>query len=131
MRREHVPLQRFRFAAGPLGGPAIEKRDHPRVRLRVPIAFRAVAAHPAVRGHGVTLDVGRGGVRFRAQRFVPPGEFLALEVDLPGRGTHAVRGRSVWVREARGDGAWEVGAAFLRVGGDGDAALADLLLLST
>ena len=42
----------------------------------------------------------------------------------------AVRGRAVWARQARGSGYWEVGAEFLRSGGDADAALAEALLFS-
>lgn len=108
-----------------------DKRSHRRVALRLPIAYRSVAARPPVLQHGQTLDVSRGGVRFRTGEFLPVGQFVALEVALPGRGIYAARGRTVWTREARGDGYWVVGAAFLRSGGDADAALAESLLLAT
>ena len=108
-----------------------ERRDHPRIDLHLPIAYHEVAARPRAMRHGLTLDVSRAGVRFGSEEFLPPGTFLAIEVSLPARGTCTARGRAVWVRKARGDGRWEVGAEFLRSGGDDAAALAEALLLAT
>jgi len=108
-----------------------ERRDQARVDLHLPIAFHEVAARPPVTRHGLTLNVSRAGVRFRSGDFLPPGSFISLEVSLPVRGTYAARGRAVWARESPGNGHWEVGAEFLRSGGDDDAALAEALLLAT
>jgi hypothetical protein len=130
MQTDHVSSERSHHG-GVVAGRGAEKRSHPRIGLRLPIAFRAVTARPPVLQRGVTLDVSRSGVRFRSEGFLPVGEFVALEVSLPGRGTYAARGRAVWTRAARGDGHWVVGAEFLRSGGDADAALAEALLLST
>jgi hypothetical protein len=106
-----------------------DRRRESRVGLRVPLSFAEVAAQPHRNRHGVTLDVSRDGVRFRAEEFVPPRAFVALEMILPGGGTYGARGRAVWAREARGDGHWEIGAELLRSGGDADAALAEVLRL--
>ncbi|HWR98749.1 MAG TPA: PilZ domain-containing protein [Candidatus Methanoperedens sp.] len=119
----------------PPAGPAprasggSERRRQRRVDLRVPLSFAEVAAHEHQNRHGVTLDVSRIGVRFRAEDFIAPRAFVALEMILPGGGTYAARGRAIWAREARGDGHWEIGAELLRSGGDADAALAETLLL--
>jgi hypothetical protein len=107
-----------------------DRRSSPRSGLRLPIAYRQLAAGPPVPRHGVTLDVSRCGVRFRSDAFLPPGVFVAVEMSLPHRAAYVARGRTVWAREARGDGHWEVGAEFLRSGGDADAALAETLLFS-
>ena len=106
-----------------------ERRRQRRVSLRFPLSFAEVAAQPHANRHGVTLDVSRGGVRFRAEEFVAPRAFVALEMILPGGRTYAARGRAVWAREARADGHWEIGAELLRSGGDADAALAEMLML--
>lgn len=106
-----------------------ERRQQRRVGLRFPLSFTEVAAQPHANRHGVTLDVSRGGVRFRSEDFVAPRAFVALEMILPGGGTFAARGRTVWARESRGDGCWEIGAELLRSGGDADAALAETLQL--
>jgi hypothetical protein len=106
-----------------------ERRSQRRVGLNLPLSFLEVAARPPVNRRGVTLDVSRTGVRFRSAAFLPPKAFVALEVSLPGQGNYAVRGRAVWARRAREDEQWEVGAEFLRAGGDADAALAEALLL--
>lgn len=131
MQTNHATPAGQPHGAGRLAGAASDKRSHPRVGLHLPISFRAVTARPPVLRHGLTLDVSRSGVRFRSGEFVPAGEFVALELALPGRGTYAARGRAVWARAARGDGYWVVGAEFLRSGGDADAALAEALLLAT
>jgi hypothetical protein len=138
MQSEHVnPVGMRRAEAGarrvgaPVSAAGARGRAHPRVALSLPMSFRALAARPPVLWHGVTLDVSRGGVRFRSRQGVPSGEFLALEVALPGCGTYAARGRAVWTRAPGGDGYWVVGAEFLRSGGDADAALAEALLLAT
>lgn len=115
--------------AGPRPPESAERRRQRRVGLRFPLSFAEVAAQPHANRHGVTLDVSRIGVRFRADQLVAPRAFVALEMILPGGGTYAARGRAVWVREARGDGQWEIGAELLRPGGDADAALAETLLL--
>jgi hypothetical protein len=130
MQTDHSPAVSSRHRSVPVAGRGPEKRCHLRAGLRLPIAFRAVTARPPVLRHGVTLDVSRGGVRFRSEEFLPSGEFIALELSLPG-GTYAARGRAVWTRAARGDGYWVVGAEFLRCGGDADAALAEALMLAT
>ena len=106
-----------------------ERRIQRRVGLSLPLSFLEVAARPPVNRPGVTLDVSRSGVRFRSEAFLPPKAFVALEVSLPGQGNYAVRGRAVWARRARDDKYWEIGAEFLRAGGDADAALAEALLL--
>jgi hypothetical protein len=106
-----------------------ERRRQRRVGLRFPLSFTEVVAQPPANRHGVTLDLSRGGVRFRSEQFVAPRAFVALEMILPGGGTYVARGRAVWAREARGDGHWEIGAELLRSGGDADAALAETLLL--
>lgn len=131
MRMNHAAPVGQGHGCAPRPGAGPDKRNHPRVALRLPIAFRAVTARPPVLRHGLTLDVSRGGVRFRSGEFVPAGEFVALELSLSGRGTYAARGRAVWTRASRGDGHWVVGAEFLRSGGDADAALAEALLLAT
>ncbi|HEY5998888.1 MAG TPA: PilZ domain-containing protein [bacterium] len=106
-----------------------ERRREHRVDLRVPLSFTEVATRPHPNRHGVTLDISRDGVRFRAEEFVRPRAFVALEMILPGGRTYGARGRAVWARESRGDGHWEVGAELLRSGGDADAALAEILRL--
>jgi hypothetical protein len=131
MQTDHATSGEQGHGAAQVADRGPKQRNHPRVGLRLPIAFRAVAARPPILRHGLTLDVSRSGVRFRSEEFLPAGEFLALEVALPGRGTYAARGRAVWAREARGDGHWVVGAEFLRSDGDADAALAEALLLAT
>jgi hypothetical protein len=68
-------------------------------------------------------------LRFRSEQYVTPRAFVALEMILPGGRSYAARARTVWAREARGEGYWEVGAELLRSGGDADAALAETLLL--
>jgi hypothetical protein len=108
---------------------AAERRRQPRVGLRVPLSFAEVAAQPHANRHGVTLDVSRVGLRFRSEEFLSPRAFVAVEMILPGGGTFAARARTVWAREARGDGHWEIGAELLRSGGDADAALAETLQL--
>ena len=106
-----------------------ERRTQPRAELRLPISFRQVPGSSPVPLRGQTLDVSRTGVRFRADQFVPPGAFVAVELSLPQRARFTARGRTVWSREARGNGHWEVGATFLLSGGDADAALAEALLV--
>jgi hypothetical protein len=108
-----------------------ERRGQPRIDLHLPIAYHEVAVRPPATRHGTTVDVSRAGVRFRSEESLSPGAFLALEVSLPARGTCIARGRAVWVRKARGDGGWEVGAEFLRSSGDDAAALAEALVLAT
>ena len=124
-------IEQPRAGAGAAGEAftGAERRGQRRVGLSFPLSFLEVAARPPVSRQGVTLDVSRAGVRFRSDAFLPPKAFVALEVSLPGRGTYAVRGRAVWARQAREGEQWEVGAEFLRAGGDADAALAEALLL--
>jgi hypothetical protein len=110
-------------------GESREQRRHSRVNLQLPIAFHELTARPPAVHHGSTLDVSRCGVRFRSEAFIAARAFVAFEINLPRRGSCSTSGRVVWSRQARCDGRWEVGAAFLRSGGDADAALAEALLL--
>jgi len=105
-----------------------ERRRQRRVDLRFPLSFNEVAVGPHANRHGVTLDVSRTGVRFRSEEFVAPRAFVVLEMILPGGRSYAARARSVWAREARGDGDGVVGAELLRSGGGAAAALAETLL---
>ncbi len=131
MQQDASPAQgRGRTPAAGAGRADEERRSAHRFGLRLPITFRELPARPPMLRHGQTLDVSRTGVRFRSEDFLRAGAFVALEVSLPGRPAYAARGRAVWARLARGSGHWEVGAEFLRSGGDADAALAEALLFS-
>jgi hypothetical protein len=130
-----IRCQRSDDAAGARPAPRIpraggrERRENERLPLRLPLSYRAVAAHPPVQRHATTLDVSGSGVRMRLPDFIPQGAFLAVEIALPRRTPHLSRVRMVWVREMRGGEGWEAGAEFLRAEGGGDAALNEVLAL--
>ncbi len=111
---------------------ARERRRFPRLPIEFDVRFRVVDATTSTREEstGRTLDLARGGLRFRTETTVCEGDVLALHMTIPGTDRVVATLMEV-VRAARdGDDGTEVGACFLWSGwhdGDMQRAIADFV----
>lgn len=108
---------------------ARERRRFPRLPIEFDVRFRVVDASTSAREESVgrTLDLARGGLRFRTAATVAEGDVLALHMTLPG-GDRVVATLMEVVRARPSDDGSEVGACFLWSGwhdGDMQRAIAD------
>jgi hypothetical protein len=94
------------------GHPELEHPGHARTFYRhpvdIPLYFRRREHHDHT---GIAEDLAFGGIRFRADEPIEAG--VAVTIQFPTvSGNREVHARVVWCHPS-GDGAWEVGAAFL------------------
>lgn len=93
----------------------IERRKYVRVRCAQPIRFRELTPNDPI-GYRETfaVDISEGGVRFRADRFVPLTNKLMLEMNLaPGDRPVKAVARPAWTKSMSGFYECELGAFFV------------------
>lgn len=106
----HEPLKKFLDAGGPRPtegvGKGRERRRHTRFKV-VPmythlVVHRAEATGPELDGH--IYDISEGGVRFELDEPLDDGEFVTVEISLPGcQKLIQARGKVVRVNDADDD----------------------------
>jgi len=103
----------------------IERRKHVRVRCNQPVRFRDLGQTASMNfSETCALDISEGGIRFRADRFVPLNNKLLIEMSFGG-GARPVKmvAKPAWTKAASGFYECEIGASFL------DMAAEDRLLV--
>lgn len=100
-----------------------ERRKFPRLRETCSIRVRPIAG-ATIPGEGmdaITVNISGGGLCYRSEVRVEPGEFLAVEMNLPEFSSPIVAmGRASFCEES--SGGFEVGIEFWWVGWGDDSA---------
>jgi hypothetical protein len=101
---------------------AADRRRFPRLRETCRIRVKPISGAQIPGGaEVVTVNISGGGLCFRAEKRVEPGEFVAVEMTMPEFQTPVVAlARAAWVEEA--GPAWDVGVEFWWVGWGDDSA---------
>lgn len=103
--------------------PGSERRKFPRLRETCSIRVRPIAGAtiPSDGMDAITVNISGGGLCYRSEERVEPGEFLAVEMNLPEFSSPIVAmGRASFCEEA--SGGFEVGIEFWWVGWGDDSA---------
>ena len=95
----------------------IERRKHVRVRSSHPVRFRDLGHAASVNfSETSALDISEGGVRFRADRFLPLNNKLLIEMTLsPGQRPVKSIAKPAWTKAASGFYECEVGVFFVDI----------------
>jgi len=91
--------------------PKTEQRQFPRRRFHQPVAYKAVAGKEF--GGCLSYDLGEGGIRFRLNDFVPPGQEFFLSIPVKREKVWEVLGRVVWINKRPHDDTYTVGIKFI------------------
>lgn len=99
-----------------------ERRKYPRVYASLPMQFRPIGELDKLPHETITRDLSEGGVRFRADRFVPVGTRLVVNVLLEGH-REPVRSlvKIIWTRKQQYSDNYEVGCQFVNLPEDARA----------
>ena len=97
---------------------SLDKRKHKRLRVHVPVKYRALKTGPSGMAEIATLskDLSEGGVRFRAAEFISIATRLILEMNLPllNKPVKAIS-KIAWIRKAPAGDSYEIGGRFLEM----------------
>lgn len=91
-----------------------DKRRHGRVRCEIDSSFRNLDAD-ASRSISETLiqDISEGGIRFRANHFIPVHNKLLFRIQIPNSKFIEAIARPTWIREIPNLGQFDIGAQFI------------------
>jgi hypothetical protein len=98
-----------------------ERRQHPRLKIRLPISYRPVDGRASVFCQDYTTDIATGGIQFLLGGKEPnPGDRLEMELSVPPGEGHSpyegrIRGNATVLRcqtWGRGHKRWAVAAKF-------------------
>ena len=94
-----------------------EKRKHKRLRVRVPVRYRALKSGAGVEGAAtLSRNISQGGIRFKAAEFISIATRLMLEMDLPVvSGSIRAISKIAWIRKTPAGDDFEVGSHFLEM----------------
>ena len=91
-----------------------EKRRHERMSCRIESSFRPLDSEtPGPAADTTVQDISEGGIRFRANRFVPVHERLFFRINIPQHKTLEVVAQPAWIREIPSVSQYDIGAKFL------------------
>lgn len=93
-----------------------ERRKYRRVYASLPMQFREIGEFDKLPRDTITKDLSEGGVRFTAEKFVPVGNRLVVNISLESR-SEAVRAivKIAWARRQQFSDAYELGCQFVNV----------------
>jgi len=99
-----------------------EKRQSNRAACEIESAFRSMEAGPGTAEETLVHDISEGGVRFRANRFIPVHDRLLVRLRIPHQKTIEAVVQPAWVREIPSLNQYDIGAKFLSLS-DSDRAI--------
>ena len=94
-----------------------EQRKSKRVRVHVPVRYRALKAGAGVTGSAtLSRNLSESGVRFKAAEFISIATRLILEMDIPllNRPVKAIS-KIAWIRKVSTGDNYDVGSYFLEM----------------
>jgi len=94
-----------------------EQRKYPRLNMSLPIQFREIGEFDKLPCETISKDISKGGVRFIAQKFIPVGNRLVVNIVFEPH-TEVVRTivKIVWIRRERYRDTYELGCQFVHIG---------------
>jgi len=93
-----------------------ERRKCPRVYASLPMQFREIGEFDKLPRDTITKDLSRGGVRFSADKFVPVGSRLVVNIALESR-SEPLRStvKIVWAKRQQYSDSYELGCQFVNI----------------
>ena len=93
-----------------------EKRQFPRVSCELDSLFKDLDNDGAgFRFESTIRDISEGGIRFRANRFIPVHDKLLVTVHVPHRRTLELVAQPAWIREIPSLSQYDIGAKFVSI----------------
>ncbi len=91
-----------------------EKRQHSRYQCEIDSSFKNLDA-PATRPVSETMvqDISEGGLRFRANHFIPVHNKLLFRIQIPNHKTIEAVAKPAWIREIPSINQYDIGAQFI------------------
>ncbi len=90
------------------------KRKYPRVRCEVDSSFKNLDhVVPPAPSETVVQDISEGGIRFRANHFIPVHNKLLFKIQIPKQKCIEAVAQPAWIREIPSINQYDIGAKFL------------------
>ena len=91
-----------------------EKRQHERASCEFDSSFRDLDTEdPKPAAETIVHDISEGGLRFRANHFIPVRDKLLFRIHIPSQKTIEVVAQPAWIREIPSLSQYDIGAKFL------------------
>ena len=90
------------------------KRQYSRVPCEIESSFRDIeegSSRPV--DETVVQDISEGGIRFRANHFIPVHDRLLFRIHIPNQKTIEAVAQPAWIREIPSVGQYDIGARFV------------------
>ncbi len=93
-----------------------ERRKHPRVYASLPMQFREIGEFDKLPRDTITKDLSQGGVRFSADKFLPVGNRLVVNIILESR-SEPLRSvvKIMWSKKQHFSDSYELGCQFVNL----------------
>ena len=90
-----------------------EKRQHARTTCEFTSSFKNLNAEQPQSSETVVREISEGGIRFRANRFVPVRDRLLVRIEVPNHKIIEALAQPAWIREIPSLSQYDIGAKFL------------------
>lgn len=109
----------------------IEKRQHQRMLCEISSSFKNLSVSDRSLLWETTIqDISEGGIRFRANQFIPIHNRLSFTLNIPKRKPILVVAQPMWIKEIPRLSQYEIGAQFLVLSEEDKALIQELQVLS-
>jgi c-di-GMP-binding flagellar brake protein YcgR len=92
---------------------AFEKRQHARTACEIESSFRRLDQASQGTAETTVQDISEGGIRFRANNFIPVRDRLLFRINIPNHKTIEAVAEPAWIREIPSVSQYDIGARFI------------------